>query len=153
MDFIVSKVATAVCALLVIAVLAGLFTEGGLLGVECGFEHLLDEFCELADRAAVGETSMVWEVPFLQNGEGVTFSIHKGTVLVESNEGAAARQPSCGVHHWRSDGRCLNESMVAALDEGAGSLIFESGQNVEIVSQMLTYENEIRTFVFVHLLG
>ena len=153
MDFIVSKVAMAVCALLVIAVLAGLFTEGALLGGDKGFEHILEEFCELADRASMGEAHMEWEVPFLPSGECVTISVHKGTVLVESSAGAAARQPASGLHLWSSDGRCLNESMVAALDDGAGSLIFESGQTVEIVAQTLTYENEARTFVFVHLLG
>jgi hypothetical protein len=152
MDFIVSKVAMAVCALLVITVLAGLFTEGALLGGDNGFEHILDEFCELAERTAMGEAFIAWDVPFLPSGESVTISIHKGTVLVESNEGAAARKPACGLHLWRSDGRCLNESMVTALDDGAGSLIFESGQTAEIVSQILTFENEARTFVFVHML-
>jgi len=107
----------------------------------------------LADRAAMGETYMRWETPFLPSGEGVTISIHKGTALVESSAGAAARQPASGLHLWRSDGRYLNESMVAALDDGAGSLIFESGQTVEIVAQTLTYENDARTFVFVYLLG
>ena len=153
MDFIVSKVAMAVCALLVVAVLAGLFTESALIGGDSGSEHILDEFCELADRAAMGEASIVWEVPFLPSGEGVTISVHKGTVLVESSEGVAARLPAFGLHLWRSDGRCLNESMVTALDDGAGSLIFESGQMVEIVSQIHTIENEARALVFVYMLN
>ncbi len=154
MDFVVSKVAMAICALMVTAVLAGLFAEGNLLGGSRGFERILDEFCELTERAAVSgsESEILWEVPFLPSGEAATFSIYKGTVLVETNEGAAAERPSCGLHIWRPDGRALNESAVVALDEGAGSLEFDSGQTVEIVTRSIVYENEPRAFVFVYLI-
>lgn len=151
MDFVVSKVAMAICSLLVITVLVGLFTDGAFLGGNSDSGHVLDEFCDLTDRAFLGGSSIVWQTPFLPSGESVTISIHNGIVLVESSEGAAARQPSCGLHLWRSDGRCMNASTVTSMDDGAGSLIFESGQTVEIAARILTYESEPRVFVFVYL--
>jgi hypothetical protein len=152
MDFIISKVAMIICALLVVATVSGLFTDGALTGEDDAFERILDEFCDLTGEAVMGEGSIVWQVPFLPDGDGVTISIHRGTVLVESADGASARQAPSGLHLWQSDGRCVNESMVASLDEGAGSLVFESGQTVEIVTRVLTYENELRAFVFVYVL-
>jgi len=153
MDFIVSKVAMAMCALIVTAALAGVFTDGALLGKVSGPEQILQEFCELADRAALSgsEAEVVWQAPFMLDGGSVTISIDKGTVLVESRESSAAGRPSQGLHLWRADSRCLNESVVRALDEGAGCFTFESGQSVEIVTKLVTFEGEPRHFVFVYL--
>ncbi len=153
MDFIVSKVAMAICALLVVAVLAGVFSQGALLGTGSSLERILDEFCDLTERVALGEgvSSLVWETPTLPEGEDVTFSIHRGIVLVESNQGSAAGSPAYGVHIWRPDGRTLNESTVEALDECSGSLIFQSGQKIRIAAEALIYEQEPRTFVFAYL--
>jgi|GEM_PF-1255249 len=152
MDFIVSKVAMAVCALLVVMAISGLFAGNGITGGDRGFERILDEFCDLASRAAAGQSSMFWEVPFMTDGESVTMTVHNGTVLVESAYGAAAREPASGLHIWRSDGRALNKSAVSSLDTAAGSLAFDSGSTVEIVSRLVTYENEPRAFVFVHVM-
>lgn len=153
MDFVVSKVAMAICALLVIAVVSGFFSSGFLRGGTHAFHHILEEFCDLTERAAESgcESEMIWNVPFLPSGDGVTLSINKGTVLLESNEGSAAERPWCGVHLWHSDGRALNESTVTALDDGTGSLVFESGQSVEIVSKSIIFEDEPRIFVFAYL--
>jgi hypothetical protein len=155
MDFVVSKVAMAICALLVVAVLAGVFSEGALVGRTRGFEHILNEFCDLIERACAkgSEGSIAWSTPFLQSGESVTISIHKGTVLLESAEGSDARRPSHGLHLWHSDGRPLNLSMVEALDECAGCLTFESGQDMNIVAESVTFENERHIFVFVYPMG
>ncbi len=150
MDFVISKVVMAICALLVVVTVSGLFTDGAIIGGDHGFEHVLDEFCDLASRAASGESSMAWQVPFLADGEGVTLSIHNGTVLVESAYGAAARQPSFGIHLWHPDGRALNGSAVASLDRSEATLALESGQTVEIVTIVVMYENEQTPFVFVY---
>ena len=152
MDFVVSKVAMAICALLVVTILAGVFSEDAFVGRPRGFEHILSEFCDLTERTCARGSvgSIVWNTPFLPSGESVTVSIHKGTVLVESTEGSAARKPSQGLHLWRPDGRPLNLSMVEALDEGAGCLTFESGQDMNIVAESVTFENERRIFVFVY---
>lgn len=154
MDFVISKVAMAICALLVVAILAGVFSEDALVGRSRGFEHILSEFCDLIERTSArgSEGEIVWTTPFLPSGEPVTISLHKGTVLVESTEGSDARTPSQGLHLWRSDGRPLNLSMVEALDESAGCLTFESGQYVKIIAESVTFEDELRIFVFVHLL-
>jgi len=151
MDFVISKVVMAICALLVIATLTGLFTEESLLGNDRGISHVLDEFCEIAARANMCESDVLWQTPFLLDGGVVTMSIQKESVLAESSGEAAARQLSSRVHLWRSDGRPLNESAILALDSDAGSLVFESGTTVEIVSRMLTYEDGPRIFVFVYL--
>jgi hypothetical protein len=151
MDFVASKVAMAICSLIVVTILAGLFSDGALMTGRRDFEHVLDELCAIIDRAAAGETRILWEVQPTANGEGVTISICKGTVLAESSDGTAARRPLCGIHLWTSDGRPMNESMVEALDESAGSLVIESGQTVEIVSHELLCDDERRVFVFVSL--
>ena len=153
MDFVVSKVAMAICALLVVTVMTGLFAESAILGGGSGFEHVLDEFCELVDRAAAWESSVVWQAPFLPDGGEVAISIEMGVVLLESEDGTVARKPAGGLHLWHTDDRPLNSSMVRALDEGTGSLIFQSGQKVEILSKVLTCNQERRTFVFAYLLG
>ena len=155
MDFVVSKVAMAICALMVVAVLAGVFSGGALVGRAHGFEHILTEFCELTERAGTTgpKSSIVWIAPYLPDGDGVTISIHRGIVLIESNDGSAADRPSRGIHVWHPDGRELNRSTVEALDRSAGTLSFESGQSVEIVAKSVTYENEQRLFVFAYLVG
>ncbi len=152
MDFVVSKVAMAICALLVVTVVAGVFSEGALIGRTRGFEQVLAKFVNLAEQA-VGtgsESSVLWCAPYLPDGEGVTISIYRGIVLVESTEGSAADYPIRGIHVWHPDGQPLNRSMVDALDRCSGSLTFESGQSVVIVTKFVTYEDERRLLVFVY---
>ncbi len=153
MDFVVSKVVMAICALIVVSTLAGIFSERALLDGGRGFESVLSEFCEMAERAvsAGTESRLVWTAPYLPDGNEVTISIHDGIVLIESSEGSAAERPSQGIHIWHHDGRPLNSSTVDVLDRSAGSLEFHSGQDVEIMTSLVTYEEEPRLFVFADL--
>jgi hypothetical protein len=150
MDFVVSKVAMSICALMVVAILGGVFNEGAFLDVNNELENIVDDFCSVADMIALAgaESSISWLVPFSSDGDPVSIKIDGILVRAESGSESAVSQPVSPVRTWRYDGRSMNATQLAEMDATVNVLKARSGQSITLESRMVSVDNQNRMFVF-----
>ncbi len=153
MDFVVSKVAMAVCALVVLAVLAGIAEPGYFVDGDAELRSYLDEFCVLAERGVLlgNELDTHWDVPTKADGKYVELSVKAGIVSLLSDQKREARAPQFGIHTWTWDGSCLNASIVEKLDTRGPTLWAWSGDAVTLETMTVLYEDSPTLMVFVRL--
>jgi hypothetical protein len=149
-DFVVSKVAMSICALMVVAVLAGVFDRDAFVDRDHELSGVLDRLSGLVDRAATSSSEFTtgWIVPLSFDGSSIVVSIRAGAVSAESGGRTAMTQPACGLHTWTWDGRGLNSSSICEMDKSSPQLRFESGMTILIRTILVTLENEPRYLVF-----
>lgn len=150
MDFVVSKVAMSICALLVVATIGGVFGEGALLDPKGELERIVDDFCSVVDSIALSrtESSVSWLVPFTSHGETVVIRMDGTLVRAESGLENAVGQPVSPVRTWEYDGCDLNATMLANLDGTRKVMEVRSGQSICLESRLVTLENQLSVFVF-----
>ncbi len=150
MDFVVSKVAMSICALVVVAVLAGVFDRDAFVDRHHELSSILEDLSGIVDRAAISnsEFSTAWRVPLASDGNPIVISIRAGSVSAECEGRTAAAQPSCGLHTWSWDGRDLNSSSVYEMDISSPQLSFGSGTTILVSTILVTLENEPKLLVF-----
>lgn len=153
MDFVISKVALSVCALLVVSVLSGVLAGTNVLDDSSELKGVLRELCSLVDSSvrSDSESAVEWTVPTLSDGRAITIVLADGMVRGEARGHRDACQPAASFHLWRYDGEALNSSMVDQLDSDAPNLTIASGQAVSVTTSVVMYENELTLFAFVGL--
>lgn len=155
MDFVVSKVAMSVCALLVVSVLAGAFSSERFVEKDAELESIAEDLSLLAERIwrSGSEVKMTWVVPFLSTGEEVEMTIENSLIWARSATDLAVRMPSCGLHTWAWDNSELNSTMAKELDSHAHEVKARSGQSLELRTERVLFESQTRLMVFVSLIG
>lgn len=150
MDFVVSKVAMSICALMVVGVLAGVLDRDAFVDEDLELSGILDGFSDLVERAATSSSEFTtgWRIPLSPDGGPIVISIRAGFVSAESGGRIAMAQPACGLHTWTWDGRELNSSSIREMDESSPQLRLESGMTILIETTQVTLENEPRYLVF-----
>ncbi len=150
MDFILSKVAMSVCALMVVAIIGGIFGEGALLNPKGELENIVDGFCSVANQIAVSgaEGRISWQIPFMSDGEALKVRLDGVLVRAESEDERAVHQPIVKVRTWTYDGYPMNASKLAELDLICPALEAQSGHAIELESRLVTLDNQKRLFVF-----
>ena len=151
MDFVVSKVAMSICALLVVSVL------GGAVGNDVLFKKIDELDSILNDLSITLEGSVhsgcegdtVWTTPFLSDGRSIDISIRDSILSARAGQKYAVLRPACTVHTWVWNGSALNRTIVEMLDANAPSVSTHSGRALEIKTQVVTFENQNRVFAFV----
>ncbi|MGQ9587684.1 MAG: hypothetical protein ACUVT7_04795 [Thermoplasmata archaeon] len=153
MDFVVSKVAMSVCALLVLSVLAGAFSSERFVEKDAELESVAEDLSLLAERIwrSGSEIRMTWAVPFLSTGEGVEITIENSVVWAKSATDLAVRKPSCGLHTWAWDCSELNSTTARELDSHARQVNARSGQSLELRTEHVLFESQTKLMVFVSL--
>ncbi len=143
MDFVLSKVAMSVCALLVAGVLSGCMDPSNLAGHEGGIDSVVSRFCGLVDRAVFShsETCLAWDVPSMADGEDIRMIIHRGLVMAEAGAESAIAQPMTGIHTWHDSGASMNATVLRLLDESADELVAHSGDQVLLVTELVLLDN------------
>lgn len=150
MDFIVSKVAMSVCALLVAGVLAELADPTNYVDAASELEGYLRELCSVAEAGVLAgcELDSTYMVPFFSDGSMVTIELERGAFFAQSRGAHAYVEPRMRVHVWRWDGHPLNSTSVEQLDTDTPGLAFRSGDGIEIQTRLVVFDNEPRLMVF-----
>jgi hypothetical protein len=153
MDFVVSKVAMSICALMVVSALGGMFGTDALLGHRGYLEDILDDFCSVTNAVALSgaEASMFWSVPFASGGGIVLIELNGSIVWARSGSDRAVDQPISTVRTWTHDGRPLNKTMLIELDKGSHGLLARSGDVIVLRSRIVSVDNEQKMFVFAYV--
>jgi hypothetical protein len=149
-DFVVSKVAMSICALMVVAVLAGVFDGDTFADRDHELSGVLHRLSDLIDRAATSSSEFTtgWRIPLSSGGNPIVISLGAGSVSAESDGRTAMIRLACGLHTWTWDGRGLNLSAVYEMDRSSPQLRFESGMTIQIRTILVTFENEPTYLVF-----
>lgn len=153
MDFVVSKVAMSICALLAVSILAGVLDRSEVVDEASDLSGVVEELCGLVDRGVWSgtESIMEWTVPFLSDGGLITITITSGVVRGEAGGHTNAQQTTTPLHQWQYSGQALDSSLVEDLDETAGSLERVSGQGIMIRIVKVLFEDQPNLFAFVGL--
>jgi len=152
MDFVVSKVAMSVCALMVVCVLEGCMDPSGLADPGSELGMVVRELCDLVDRMTLSGacSSLAWTVPCLSSGQSLRLVITDGIVAVEGGGQRSVGQPVTGVHTWRNTGLSTNTSGLALLDETSPALLAFSGEGVLLTTELVLVDNEPVLLAFAH---
>ncbi len=151
MDFVVSRVAMAVCALLVLSVLSGLYGHDRLADREAELEQLLRSFCATADRIARSGAECVveWRVPYLSVGEAVVVTVNAGLVRASSGGTTVFSQPSVELRTWTLQDRHLTEALLQDLDAASDEVCAGSGHALVLRSCAVVVGGDASLLVFV----
>ncbi|OGS56204.1 MAG: hypothetical protein A3K60_08810 [Euryarchaeota archaeon RBG_19FT_COMBO_56_21] len=151
MDFVVSKVAMAVSALLVAAVLAGVLDDSMFVDRDQEIARVLSELCRLVENAhdADAEIDLLWSVPMMPTGAELKVTLDGNRILGESGGFRAVAQPMCEYHTWRPTTDCLNRSIVEERDSSAPVVDAYSGQVLRITAAELLVDSSEELMVFV----
>ena len=151
MDFLVSKVAMAVSALLVAALLAGALDDSRFVDQDDEITRVLSELCRLIEGAyhANTEIDLTWSVPMMPTGAELHVSVDGGLIFGESGGFSAVVQPMCEFHTWKPTTDCLNRSNVDEKDRSAPAVFISSGQALRITAAEILVDSAENLMVFV----
>ena len=151
MDFVVSKVAMSICALLVVSVLGGVLEGNVLFRNTDELDSVLNDLSTTLENPVWSgcEVDATWSVPFLSDGTSISISVDDRALSARAGEKSAALKPACDLHTWAWDGTGLNRSSIAILDAKALPVESCSGFALEIRARLISFENQDRIFIFV----
>ena len=146
-----SKVAMSICALMVVSVLGGVFSEDMLTHTRGDLRAIGRQICALASMLASDRTcsSCHWNVPFLPSGGVAEVEIAPGFVTVTSGGDVEVMQPPCSMHTWSFEGQELNWSLVEELDGASDHVRVASGHGIELRCLAVTVGGQDVPMVFV----
>lgn len=150
MDFVISKAAMSVCALLVAGVLSGCMDPLNFADQESELDGVVKRFCGLVDRAVMSHsrTCLVWDVPFMADGKEIRMVIHQGLVMAKAGSEKAIGQPVTGIHTWQDTGASMNATVLRLMDESGNEFVASSGDQVLLVTELVLLDNLPRYLAF-----
>jgi len=150
MDFIISKVAMCICALIVVSIFGGMFDKDAVLRPGSELGNIVKDFCSVVD--AIGRYRSVarstWDVPHSSSGETVILTIEGTTVRAKAGSDHAIGQPVFRLRTWSDNSDVLNATVLESLDKNAPILTAHSGQPILIYSRIVTLDNQQKPLLF-----
>ena len=134
MDFIVSKVAMAVTALIVLAILTNALDDSMFLDQDVEISRALSDLCEVIERVhdTEAEADLAWLVPAMPTGAELTIRVESQWIIGESDGRKSIEQPMREYHTWEPTTCVLNRSTMTELDASAPTVKVSSGQALRI---------------------
>ena len=150
MDFVVSKVAMAICALMVAGILSGIFANDSLFRTDDELDSILMDLCALADQIGLSgvEAAVSWTVPFTSDGKTISVELKDFTVRAVAGSDVRVDQPGCRIRTWTHSGDVLNTSALESLDREQPVLKVRSSQTIDLTSRTMTVDGQQKGFVF-----
>ncbi len=150
-DFVVSRVAMSVCALMVAGGLAGIVETSFEPDPAGELEAILADLQEAISRLMShgGGSTLSWTVPALPSGATVHMSFRDGTALARSESASRTIETRPELHTWAWDGLPTNRTTVEELDAGSQWLDAWTGQPVSISTSEVLVEDIREVLVFV----
>ncbi len=151
MDFVISRVAMAICALIVVMIFSGLLDVTTSPELEHELTSALEALDGLIDRAGSSraEESIEWPVP-QASGDG-ELAIELSCDLIRGAIGGCSKvmRPSCTIHTWGWLGAQMNRTSLEDRDRTSPPILASSGQTISIRSELMLIDNTPTFLVFV----
>ncbi|MEW5748468.1 MAG: hypothetical protein AB1793_06770 [Candidatus Thermoplasmatota archaeon] len=149
-DFVVSKVAMSVCALLVAGCLSEIVSTstgpdpgGDLAGILADLQGDVSSLAELR-----GECSLEWPVPSLPSGGPVELSVGGGAACARSGTESRSAEVHPPPHTWGWDGLPLNSTELAERDLASPVLTARSGDTLSLRMVTVTLDGSEEPVLF-----
>ena len=148
-DFVVSKVALSMCALLVAGCLSSVVEEALSPDLGMDLERVLDDILgTLTVMAAHGGESLVeWRVPVLPSGCCATVSFMSGGVVACAD--GLTRAAQADIHVWAWNRLPVNGSTLRELDEVSAPLGKSTGDVVAFRGALVPVDDCVELLLFV----
>ena len=155
MDFIVSKVAMSIAALMTVSIMGGVFDRYLTPDETQELSHILYDLSErMMLMAATGPgSSCTWTVPNLSSGGGVIVGVGFRVLYASSGGDSTFSAPPVEIHTWRWNGGALNLSVLHALDLEAPVLNVPSGSSMTMEIVVPSVGDCKDPLLFVHTQG
>jgi hypothetical protein len=153
MDFVVSKVAMSVCALLVAGCLSEIVGTSTGPDPDADLASLLEDLQgDVSSMAALrGECCAAWPVPRLPTGAPVDLSVAGGSACAASGGEARWAEMWPYPHTWDWDGAPVNWTTVANRDDSAAGVRAVSGDTLWIRFESVQVDDADALLLFVSL--
>ncbi len=117
-DFIVSKVAMSICALMFMAVASGIVTHSMTLDEGSELSEMLGSLEELIllVSGCVSECDLTWSVPCTQDGSEIWLDICHSYMTASADGRTVGVELQDPVHTWEWQGESLNQSIIEERD-------------------------------------
>ncbi|UCE80940.1 MAG: hypothetical protein JSV94_00405 [Methanobacteriota archaeon] len=153
MDFVISKAALSICALLVASVLGQTLSEpptsSELRGLEAVADHIDDLLSVLAGVDC--EITHAYDVPSLSTGSTITLIFRTGGVEISSEDAQVTISSRMRIHLWEWNGTELNRSIIDGLDTNHDSLVVVTGDQLRIFATHIPVQSVSMYMTFVRL--
>ncbi len=155
MDFVVSKVALSVCALMVASVLGQSLYQSSLASDMDDLASILRQFDGLLRFCAEGvdDADCLYCVPYLPGGFPIALTIHPGGLVASSESSYASARTCCQLALWVWDGDEVNRTEVEEREHGSDPIKSVSGDCLLIRARQVPVDGIACTMVFVDSAG
>ncbi len=146
-----SKVGLSICALVSASVLGAVFSDSGVDEVRQELRVILQRMCDMISSAAVagGDSVRVFCIPSLSTGEPIRATVTVDGAIMSSGAASEIDHPCTRVHLWHWDGRDLNDSVIADLDQSYGETTAHTGETFEIFAMSVMVDGVHQVLVFI----
>jgi hypothetical protein len=134
LDFVISKVAMSVCALIVASILGPVLVGNHHPGDEAELECMMTRLCGSIATAMLSgvETDIVFPLTTTSSGSHIRLDVRTESLLLSSETEMALGHPCTDLHLWRWNGSDLRTADVAQLDLLCGCGVAATGQALMI---------------------
>jgi hypothetical protein len=152
MDFVVSKVALSICALLVVAVLGNVYGQGAFRDIKRELEGVAMDLVSTTSAMfeALTECQMSWDAPRLAAGEEISVEVSQGSIRVSTDSSSATIATPLVIHTWRWDGLPLDIVIVQNLDADTPPTVVRSDGTIILSTSLIPVGTELQLMVFAH---
>ena len=155
MDFVISKVAMSICALIVASVLGPILVSVNNDGGKMELDWFVMRLSQAISTAVVEglETDFELSLPTTSSGDEMHLEVHRGGLVISSAEGVAVCRPCTELHLWSWNGSALTSSDVEKLDLAHRESLAVSGDVVIAATRWISLDSSPALLAFVWITG
>lgn len=148
-DFVMSKVALSLCALVVAVSMSSSVEKGLSPDPGADLERILAEIQDTVSMMTAhgGASSIEWRVPALPSGASVSVSFMEGGVLASAH--GLARVAHSDLHVWTWDGMPLNSTRLEELGVASAPMEKRTGDLVALKGALVPLDDCLELLLFV----
>ena len=151
MDFVISKVAMSVCALMVASVLGPILVSYDDHGASTELDMVVLKLSRSISAAMVEglETVFRLSLPTTSSGSVIRLEARSGGLLASSNDENVICRPCADLHLWDWNGSAMTSSEVDSLDLAHKERVAVSGDIVIAATRWIPIDSTLSLLAFV----
>ena len=150
MDFVVSKVAMSICALLVMGAILGALQGQDFVEPVDELRDIAVSFCAVSEGLLRdgGEGGLAWRVPFAASGGSITISLGGESVVLSGSGRHVVERTWFPINTWSWDGTEMNSTQMRDRELHAPRIQANSGEDIWLSCTRVAVDNDWTTALF-----
>ena len=151
MDFVISKVAMSLCALIVASVLGPILVSVNDDGDRVELDAFVTNLSRAISMAVVAglETNCELSLPTTSSGDEVHLELRPGGLLISSEDERVVCRPCTKLHLWKWNGSALTSTEVERLDSTHRESVAVSGDTIIAATRWIPVDSTPTLLAFV----